>query len=250
MAITKIIYNLASATIPTLSIFLTARFIDESINVIKNESGMYDVLFPLLGIVGIRLFQYFIGIIVRLLETKAGNRINSIVLPAVAERKANVKYEYYENQDSVDTMNRAMNGFSSRIQGFFDHFFEAFVVMSQIVGFIAVLGMQLWWAAIIFVLTAIPSFIISYRFGKKRYDIDKEMSKVDRRAWYISDVLRGRETVDERYLYQYTEQMDKEYRKNYEKARSAREKVTRFLWTNTTFAGSLVFFSGIITVGV
>lgn len=250
MAITKLIYNLISAALPTVNIFLTATFIDEAIRVAENDGRILNVLFPLLGIIGIQLFQYFVGVIVSLLGRKASNKLNSTVLLEVVERKANVKYKYYEDQNSVDTMDRAMNGFSSKIQGFFDHFFAAFAVISQIVGFIAVLGMQLWWASVVFVLAAIPSFVTSYHFGKKRYDVDKEMSKVDRRAWYISGVLRGRETVDERYLYQYTREMDEKYKRNYEKARTERERVTRHLWINTTVSGSLVFLSGIVTVGV
>ncbi|MGI6743075.1 MAG: ABC transporter ATP-binding protein [Eubacteriales bacterium] len=249
MAIAKIMYYLFCATIPTLTIFLTTLLINNSLDFVQGNTALNQVLIPIMGIIGIRVFQYFVGVFFRLVGIRASNKVSSLVLPQIAERKACVKYRYYEDQDSIDTMNRAMDGFASRPQDFFDHFFMIFVVVVQIIGFVVVLGIQLWWASIVFVLMAIPAFIVSYRFGERKYDIDKKMSKVDRRAWYISDVLKNREYVDERYLFQYTDEMDNKYRKDYERARNARKNVTFHVWADTTLAGSLVFISGIITVG-
>lgn len=117
-------------------------------------------------------------------------------------------------------------------------------------GFILILGMQLWWAPIVFVVASIPSFIISYRFGKKRYDVDKDMTKIDRKAWYISGILTSRDTIEERYMYGYTDKMNDEYKAKYEMARIARRKVTKSLWGNTTVAGMLTFISGVIVVAI
>lgn len=139
---------------------------------------------------------------------------------------------------------------SPQFQSFFDAFFNAWIIISQIVGFIVILGMQLWWASVIFVLTFIPSFVISYRFGQKSYDLDKEMSKIDRRVRYISEVLTGRDSLEERYMYGYTSKMNEEYKNMYEYKRIARKKVSKSLWVNTTLASMLTFVSGIIVIAV
>ncbi len=250
MAIAKVIYYLFCAAVPTLNIILTTLLIDNSVDIVKGNGDFIKVLIPIAGIVGIKVFQYIVQIVFRLIGVKANNKVTSFVLPQITERKACVKYRYYEDQDSIDTMNRAVDNFASKPQDFFDHFFSVFVIVFQIIGFITVLGMQLWWAPVVFVLMAIPAFIVSYRFGEKKYDVDKNMSKIDRRAWYISGILKNRENVDERYLFQYTDEMDNTYKKYYETARNARKKVTFHLWADTTLAGLLVFISGIVTVGI
>lgn len=250
MAIAKVIYYLFCAAVPTLNIVLTTLLIDSSVDIVQGNGDFIKVLIPIAGIVGIKVFQYIVQIVFRLVGVRANNKVSSLVLPQITERKACVKYKYYEDQDSIDTMNRAMDNFASKPQDFFDHFFSVFVVVFQIIGFITVLGMQLWWASVVFILMAIPAFVVSYRFGEKKYDVDKNMSKIDRRAWYISGILKNRENVDERYLFSYTDEMDNTYKKYYETARNARKKVTFHLWADTTLAGLLVFISGIVTVGI
>lgn len=175
MAATKVIYNLFNAIVPTVSIIVTAMFIDNATAAVMNGGSMSMVIFPLLGIIVIRIFNYYAGILIGLISIKAEGKLKLEVSPIVAERSACVKFKYYENQDSVDTINRVMGSFGQNIQGFFDHFFNVFSLISSIVGFIVILGTKLWWASLVFVATAIPAFIISYQFGKKRYDVDKEM---------------------------------------------------------------------------
>ena len=196
MAIMKIIYNIINAVIPTVYIILTALFIDNAVGVVLDGKAVLDAIMPLVGILLIKLFQHYSNVIFALMSTKASNKLETVVLPEILRSKACVKYKYYEDQECVDIMHRATDRFKQNIQGFFDHIFATFSLISQIVGLIIILGMQLWWVAILFVITAIPAFMVAYRFGEKKYDVDKEMTKIDRRAWYISDILRGRDTLE------------------------------------------------------
>ena len=248
MAIMKIIYNIINAVIPTVYIILTALFIDNAVGVVLDEKAVLAAIMPLVGILLIKLFQHYSNVIFALMSTKASNKLETVVLPEILRSKACVKYKYYEDQECVDIMHRATDRFKQNIQGFFDHIFATFSLISQIVGLIIILGMQLWWVAILFVITAIPAFVVAYRFGEKKYDVDKEMTKIDRRAWYISDILRGRDTLEERRLFGYTDKMDEEYRRNFSTATKAREKVTRHMWFDTTLAGILVFVSGVLAI--
>jgi ATP-binding cassette subfamily B protein len=248
--IIKIISNIVKSVIPTFNIIITARFLDAAVAAVADRSKLDMVVFPLCAIIGVSLFNYYVGIMIELINTRAGNKIRKVVTPAIAEKKAVVKFRYYEHQESVDIMNRAMGGFEGNLQGFFDQAFNAWNTVAQIVGFVLILGMQLWWASIAFAITCIPSFVISYKFGKKKYAVDKEMTKIDRKAGYISGILTGRDTIEERYIYGYTDKMNDEYKNKYEVARIARKKVDRQGWINRTTAGMLVFISGIIVIAI
>lgn len=248
--IVKIMNNLVGSFIPTFNIIMTAQFLDAAVTAVRNRDKLNAVVFPLVAIIAVLLFNYYSGIIIGLVNTYAGNKIRKAVVPAIAEKKAAVKFKYYEHQESVDIMNRAAGGFESNLQGFFDQIFGAWNIIAQIIGFIVVLGMQLWWASIVFAVTCIPSFIISYKFGKKRYDVDKEMTKIDRKAGYIFGILTSRDTVEERYIYGYTEKMSGEYKNKYELARLARKKVSRRGYISRTAAGMLVFISGVIVIAI
>ncbi|MDR1458717.1 MAG: ABC transporter ATP-binding protein/permease [Bacteroidales bacterium] len=248
--IIKIISNIVRSIIPTLSIIITAKFLDAAVAIVADRNKLGAVIFHLCAIIGISLFNYYVGIIIGLVNTRAGNKMRKVVSPKIAEKKAVVKFRYYEHQESVDIMNRAMGGFEGNLQGFFDQAFNAWNIIAQIIGFVLILGMQLWWASIAFAITCIPSFVISYNIGKKKYAIDNEMSKIDRKAGYISGILTSRDTIEERYIYGYTEKMNDEYKYKYEFARIARKKVDRQGWVNRTSAGILVFISGIIVIAI
>jgi len=246
----KLIKNIIVSVLPTLNIIMVAMFIDSAITAVGDPDQVNKIFFPLTVIISIMLVNYYIEILIGMLNTRAGNKIRKIVQPAIAEKKAAVRFRYYEHQESVDIMNRAMGGFEGNLQGFFDQIFGAWNLIAQIIGFVVILGMQLWWASIVFAVTCVPSFIISYKFGKKKYDIDKEMTKIDRKVGYISGILTGRDTIEERYMYGYTKKMNEEYKEKYEFARIARKNVDRKQWISMKATGTLVFISGIIVIAI
>ena len=248
--IIKIINNLIGSVIPTFNIIITAKFLDAAVAAVADRSKISEVVFPLGAIIAVQLFYYYIGLLIGLINTRASNKMRKIVAPAIAEKKAAVKFRYYENQESVDIMNRAMGGFEGNLQGFFDQIFNAWGIIAQVAGFVVILGMQLWWASIIFAVTCVPSFVISYKFGKKQYDVNKEMTKIDRKVGYISGILTGRDTIEERYMYGYTKKMNEEYKDKYEYARIARTNIDRKAWVSRKATGMLVFVSGVIVIAI
>lgn len=251
----KIITNIVGSIIPTFNIIITAVFLDNAIAVVKKriETGVLElggVIFPLVAIICVSLFNYYIELVISLINTRASNKMRKIVVPVIAEKKAAVKFRYYEHQESVDIMNRAAGSFERNLQGFFDQVFGGWNLVAQIIGFVLILGMQLWWASIVFVVTCVPSFIISYKFGKKRYDTDKEITKIDRKAGYIMGILTGRDTIEERYMYGYTKKMNEAYKEKYEFARITRKKIDRKGWISGKATGMLAFISGVIVIAI
>jgi len=246
----KIIQNLVGSALPTLNMIMVAMFIDRAIAAVGNPEKVSAIYFPLIVIIAVSLFNYYVGILMGMLNTRMQNKMRRIIDPAIAEKKAAVKFRYFENQESVDIMNRAMGNYWGNLQWFFDQIFWGWNMIAQILGFIVVLGMQLWWASIVFVAASVPSFIISYKFGKKKYDVEKEMTKIDRKVWYIFGILTGRDTIEERYMYGYTKKMNEEYKDKYEYARIERKKINRKWWVTTKATGIITYLSGIIVVAL
>ena len=246
----KIIKNIFVSILPTVNIIMVAKFLDSAVAAVNKTGEVSAIFFPLAVIIAIMLVNYYIEIFIGMLNTRAGNKIRKTVQPAIAEKKAAVKFRYYENQESVDIINRAMGNFEGNLQGFFDQIFGVWNLAAQIIGFVIILGMQLWWASIVFIITCVPSFIISYKFGKKKYDVDKEMTKIDRKVWYILGILTGRDTIEERYMYGYTKKMNEEYRDKYEFARIKRKNIEREGFISRKASGMLAFISGVIVIAI
>lgn len=117
-AITKVVYNLICSVMPTLSIVVTAMFLDGAVLVVNDNKRIGEIIFPLAMIIDIRLFNNYSGIIIGLINVRAENKVRSVVIPTIAEKRAKIKFKYYENQDSVDLVNRTIDGFEGNIQFF------------------------------------------------------------------------------------------------------------------------------------
>lgn len=249
-AAVKILYYFLNAALPTATIFVNARFLDTAVGLATGRGGWSDVACPLLLVVALLVFRHYAENVSGLIDAWSRNRMKAVILPAIAERKACVKYCYYEDQDSLDTMNRVMGGFEEMPQRFFDHAFGAFRIVAELIGFIIILGTQLWWAAGLFLVTFIPSLVISYKYGGKTYGAERELSKTERKADYLFRMLTARDTVEERYLYGYTDRMNQEYKKNYEYVRVARKKWDRLWWVNIKISGIWTLLSGVLSIAV
>ena len=249
-AAAKILYYLLNAALPTASIFVNARFLDTAVGLAAGRGEQRDIALPLILVTGLLIFRHYAENVSGLIDAHGRNRLTEALLPAAAERKACVKHRYYEDQESLDLMNRAMDGFEETPQRFFDHAFGAFRILAEFIGFVAVLGVQLWWAAALFLVTFLPSLVISYRYGGKSYGAERELSKTERRADYLFRMLTSRDTVEERYLFGYTDRMNQEYKKDYESVRVARKKWDRLWWINIKISGIWTLASGILSIAV
>ena len=250
VATIKLVKNIIVSLIPTVNLIMTAKFIDAAITAVENPDKLSGIYFPLVTIIFIMLINYYIEIFMGILNTKAEAKIRKVIIPTLAEKKAAVKFKYYENQDSVDVMERVIGNFEGNLQGFLDKVFAAWNFIAQVAGFVIILGMQLWWASIVFAVTCIPSFVISYRAGKKIYDTDKEMTKIDRKVSYLFGILTGRETVEERYVYGYTAKLNEEYKEKYEYARLFRQKVMKKVFTDMKVPSILTLFCGVSVIAI
>lgn len=62
--------------------------------------------------------------------------------------------------------------------------------------------------------------------------------------------MTSRDTVEERYLFGYTDRMNQEYKKDYESVRVARKKWDRLWWVNIKISGIWTLVSGILSIAV
>jgi ATP-binding cassette subfamily B protein len=247
----QVLTNIIGSVIPTFSIVFTARFIDGAIKVAENKGTDYSsVVFPIAAIVLMMIWQRYIGLLTDLVNVRANMKRRNIIDPTLAEKRACLKFKYYENQETMDVMSRVTDQFYGKTQECFNRIFNIWGIVAQIGGFLVVLGSRLWWASLLFLVLSVPSFIISYRNGKKQYDTQKDLTKVWRKVGFLFGVLTGRNTIEERFTFGYVDKFNAEYKEKFEFARTTAKKVERKRWIDMKLASGIVLFSGIIIMGL
>ena len=107
---------------------------------------------------------------------------------------------------------------------------DAFIQFIQIIVSVSsvflLIVTQVWWAALIILAFSVPMFWVSMRAGKKNYQAECEAEKFNRRTDYLGEVLTGRDNVDERTLFDYSDEVNRKWQEQYEAGRKIQVKVT------------------------
>jgi len=111
----KVLVNTIRAIIPTVNIIITAQFLDAAVIAVADKK-LSGVIFPLCLIIVINLFNFYIDILIDLINTKAENKIRKIVTPKLAEKKASIKRdifdlikEFGDSVKGIDSVDKIMN---------------------------------------------------------------------------------------------------------------------------------------------
>jgi len=250
-AILKTLHYIIMFTFPTLRIILTAYFVDTAV-MIAGEHGdkINDIIHPVALLLLLMLYEFFAQNGIKLLMRRAENKVNLIVQSEIVSRVTKTKFRYFENQDTLDVIFRAVNNFSLRVMEMPETIFDLLSSLFSVFGFIIVLGTQLWWSAVFLALLSVPIYIIACKSGKKKYDIDRKLTKIDRKVGYINELLTGRHTVDERYMFGYENKLSSDYKREYEYARIERKKSERRRFISMRSISDIIALSSVVIIGL
>jgi len=218
---------LTDALLPTLSIFVTAHLLDNAVAVYNKEVALSSVYVSIMLIAGIMIYNVLINVFMQFQNTKRVIYYRRKLIPLMVEKTAKLEYHYLENQKTADIINRVCPSFDNNVWDMFCAIINLASLGVFIIGIMATLFTQVWWIALSMFIVSIPILYIATKAGQQSYNADKEMSKIDRRANYLSGVLRNREAVEERNIYGYTKTLNARYAEKFEFARIFRLRVER-----------------------
>ena len=227
--------QILDALLPTLSIFITANFLNTAIAVYNKEMDITSVYKPVALLAAIILYNAIVGVVVSLINCNRSIYFRKKLAPEMLEKYARLEYRHIENPKTIDLINRVCRSFDSNVWEMYSRVLDIVHLVIYTLGVMITLSTQVWWLALAMILPSVPIFYISTKAGKHSYEADREMTKNDRRANYLSDVLKSREAVEERNIYGYSTHLNEQYSEKYEYARKFRIKVQRwnFIKSNT-----------------
>ena len=242
------VQRIASALVPTFLIFITAHFINTAIEILNKTADMRSIHVPIILLASVMVYNVLIGVLMNFINCKANIYYRKKLRSEMIEKRARLEYRHIENEKTADLINRVCPTFDTNIREMYTRILDVADNVVYITGIIITLFTQVWWVALFILVSSVPILIIATKAGKKSYEADKEMSKVDRRANYISDVLKSRDAVEERSVYGYTYKLNEQYVEHYDFARKFRLKVSRSNFVKNKMGGIITSFLSIITM--
>lgn len=250
--------------VPSLQILVTAKFLDTAILVVSGKGNLRDIFMPLSIIIIFIAYNWISKQVVKFTEVRLELKLRGKLRVAITEKRAKLKYSYVENQDSWDLISRVSENPETKCKDAYKEVLAILSIILRIIGLLFVLATKVWWTPIVILLISIPLFYLSLKGGKAGYEAGRQVSKHQRKAQYLSEVLLGREAVDERSLFGYTSKVNKKWWEQYETARKSEYKVllkyfirmkasgiiTTIISTLTVLVLIKPLQSGLITIGM
>jgi ATP-binding cassette subfamily B protein len=235
IAISKILDGI----VPSLLILATAKFIDISILVVSSNGDLNKVFPSMFAVVALVGYTWISAKLIKFVEVNLEIKLREDLRVGMVEKRAKLSYKYIENSESWDLISRVCKEPESKLSAAYSNFLALISMIIKVAGLLLILITQVWWAALIILAVSVPLFMLSMKSGKATYEADKETSKYKRKYEYLKEVLTGRESVDERTLFGFSNSINKKWWEQYEISRKIILK-TEAKWFIRMKAGGII----------
>lgn len=258
------IYTIISAFIPTLQILYVAEFIDHVISFTGGNSDFLNVFFYAAMVVLLIAFQWISGTLMKLVWIRFENKLRTTLAVDIIEKRAKLEYEYIEDEETWNLLERVSDQPEVKVREFFETMIQFSGLLFRIAGIVLVLSTYIWWEGILLVIVSVPLIWLSMKSGNAEYETKQEVTECDRRCEYLTDVILGRDAVQERTLFGFGKFIDRKWEKQYDVSADMTLKAYRTwytklemgsIFTAMTLAIAIVALllptvKGIITIGM
>ena len=210
-----IVQRIINALVPTALIFVTAKFINTALGILNGTFEKKAIIIPIILLAAIMVYNIMVNILIEFVTSRSQIYGRSILMPELVKRLASLKYRYLEDQAAADLIKRVSKDFHINIYEMFGRILDFLEYAVFLAGITITVCTQVWWVAVLIFIASVPATYFAVKAGKKSYEAQRIMSKIDRRSEYTSDILKSREAADERTLYGYTDKLNMVYFKTF-----------------------------------
>ncbi|GHU36491.1 ABC transporter ATP-binding protein [Clostridia bacterium] len=242
-----LIINIINGLIPFLQIMITTRLIDSVVHytdaAYRNIS--YQCFFMLIAL---QVYGTLISSASNIIMQRATISMQKTYRYTVIEKCAKLKYQYIENDTAWDLISRMLNWPESVVLNNYTALLHVIEAIISAISIVVVIFTHVWWAALIILSCCPLLFWLAVKSGKAQYKAQKDATLVTRKYEYLSAVLSGRDNVDERNLFNYSDEINDRYVKAFGEAFSTKVR-TRWGWfLKTKLGGMFTVLAGVAVI--
>ncbi|MEG2289186.1 MAG: ABC transporter ATP-binding protein [Clostridium sp.] len=244
------IQKLLEGIVPTLQILVTAKFLDTTISVFNKTKEIGDIVLPLVFMALLLAYTWISNQLSKFAEVKITNKLREDFRVSMVGKIGQLKYKHIENQESWDLISRVVKEPEVQCTKAYTTTLDMISMILQILGILVILFTRVWWSSLLIVAISVPLFLLAIKGGKETYEASREVEKNKRRVKYLEEVLNGREAVEERSLFSYSNKLNKQWYEQFEKARKREFKVTLKWFVNMKTGGIIIAVLSVLIVAI
>ena len=202
---------LLGALTPAIKTIAVATFIDTVIQVFNENQPQSAIFLPLAVIFGCILYDYVKIALTDLIYTFQDNSMKYSLRPEVISKKAHLEYKHIEDKDVWEVINRVTQEPEQIFLQGKDNLLMIITMTIQIISLLVIVMSSVWWVGIVMILIGVPLFKLALQLGKRTHEQFKEVSKIERRLDYFTEILTDREYAQERSLFSFSSKITEKW---------------------------------------
>ena len=240
-----------SALLPSIKVVATAAFVDNALAVLGGTGTQRALWLSLLFLIGLMVYGYVDTVLMTFINWKYNLAMERALRTAVIEKRARLQYRYVEDNETWELLQRVGSNPGGTVGEGQYNLMEIAADFIQAGSLLLLVITQVWWAGLIILAVSVPMAYLAIRSGREMYRTNKEGQKHYRRLAYFQGILSGRDSVEERSLFSYTEALNRKWTEKYELFRtiSLKAEGRRMAWTRGSGLVS-TFVAGGISAGL
>lgn len=222
-----IIFNrIIAAIVPALNVIVTAGFIDTALEVLSEKQGL-DLLVPyIVAYIMIILYSHFQNVLIfNFINIRYDMKMLKKLQGDILDKTATIKYEHMENSQDLDLIERVTTNPLENIARGMNNCLDIIDLIIRFGTLVAIVFAYVWWSAIIICIAIVIIVKCAMHGGKDIYNADRRTQEYSRYAGYLSYLQVGKEFVDERSVFGYSNLIMKRWNQKYEYVRKETLKV-------------------------
>lgn len=245
-----IIQKVVEGIIPSLQVFIMARFIDIAMKITQNNASQGELIVPFILLVFTISYSWFSNEILTFAETKLVHKLRETLRIDITDKCSRLKYKYVENDDSQNLISRVLKEPENEFKNGFRNILNLCSLTIRVLGIVAIIMFKVWWCGIIILIFNIPLVYLSIKNGKVTYKAVKDVTYNMRRYEYLSEILVGRDAAAERNIFGYTDYINGMWYEQYEISRKKQIKAFISYFSKIKIYGILTTLIAVCMIGL
>ena len=134
-------------------------------------------------------------------------------------KRSRIHYSLVEDSKTWELCGRISRELDRNVSRMLPSTCDFLMSLVRITGVLLIIFTESVWLGILMVLVMLPLVSVSVKSGKRIYRAFQDASVYEKRGEYLQSVMTGREAVDERTLFSYTDYVNKEWNSQREAGR-------------------------------
>ena len=210
--------HIAQAVLPTLQIIVLAKFIDAAMLYFSSGMVSWNLTALLLGFILIIIAERLLDIIDRIVSASFKIKLTSEFDLALLNKRSRIQYSQMEKNETNDLIDRTAKESGKIVNGFYNYM-ALIECIIRTLGIIITTMSYCAWAGLLVLVAFAVIIPVSKKCGETNYHAYEEANKKFRYANYIRQILSRREFVEERTLFDYSDEVNRKWEQTYAEGR-------------------------------